>query len=64
MVVEIEHSQGGTYRVPGNAVKLSDVTEETYTSPPLVGEHSDEIFTSLLGKSADELAELRSKGVI
>lgn len=64
MVVEVEHSQGGTVRMPGNPIKLSETHEDTFTSPPLLGEHNDEVLGGLLGRSADEIAALRKKGVI
>jgi crotonobetainyl-CoA:carnitine CoA-transferase CaiB-like acyl-CoA transferase len=64
MIVEVEHSQGGTVKMPGNPIKLSDTTEETYTSPPLVGEHTDEVLAELLGKSAENIAQLRAAGAI
>ena len=64
MVVEVEHPNGQTYKVPGNPVKLSDTYEDTYSPPPELGQHTDEILMDLLGKSEDELASLREHGVI
>ena len=37
---------------------------ETPTSAPLLGEHTDEILSELLGLDASELADLRSNGTI
>lgn len=64
MVVEVEHPGGGTYHAPGNPVKLSDTHEESFSPPPTVGQHTDEILHELLGKSKDEIAALRESGVI
>jgi len=64
MVVEVEHPQGGCVKMPGNPVKLSDTPAETYSPPPLLGQHTDEVLMTLLGKSAHELEILRSEGVI
>ena len=64
MVVEIDHSQGGSYRAPGNPIKFSETNEDSYSSPPLLGEHTDETLITLLGKSADDIEQLRSQGII
>ncbi len=64
MVVEVAHSQGGTVRMPGNPIKLSETYDDTYSSPPVLGEHTGEVLCGLLGLSADDVAQLRSDGVI
>ncbi len=64
MVVEVEHSQGGTVKMPGNPIKLSETHEDTFTSPPLLGEHTDDVLSELLGHSAETIQALRDKGVI
>lgn len=63
MVVEVEHSQGGTIKMPGNPIKLSETHEDTYSSPPTLGEHTDEVLAAL-GKSAEEIAQLKEEGII
>ena len=63
MVVEIEHAQGGSYRAPGNPIKLSE-HEDEFISPPRLGEHSEAILADLLGKTGVEIAALREEGVI
>jgi crotonobetainyl-CoA:carnitine CoA-transferase CaiB-like acyl-CoA transferase len=64
MVIEVAHDQGGTVRMPGNPIKLSDTHEESYTSPPTVGQHTDSVLKALLNKSEAEIADLREAGVI
>ncbi|MCP4139134.1 MAG: CoA transferase [Chloroflexi bacterium] len=64
MVVEVEHPEGGMVKVPGNPIKLSETHEETYSSPPLVGQHTEEVLTEILGKSAEEIKNLKEKGII
>ena len=63
MIVSVEHSQGGTVEMPGNPVKLSDHTD-SYSSPPLLGEHTDEVLQSLAGLSESDLGRLRAQGII
>ncbi len=63
MIVEVAHSQGGTVRMPGNPVKLS-AHEDSYSSPPQLGEHTDEVLRELLGLGEAEIGRLRECGVI
>lgn len=64
MVIEVAHPEGGTIKMPGNPVKLSDTHEETYSPPPLLGQHTDDILQDVLGLSAAEIANLRADGVV
>ncbi|MCG8421632.1 MAG: CoA transferase [Proteobacteria bacterium] len=64
MMVEVDQVEGGPVRMPGNPVKLSETHEDTFSSPPLLGQHTDEILAQLLGKSAEEIADLRRNSVI
>jgi len=50
--------------IPGNPVKLSKVAEGPETRVPWVGEHTEEVLRADLGLDDDELASLRSEGVI
>jgi crotonobetainyl-CoA:carnitine CoA-transferase CaiB-like acyl-CoA transferase len=63
MVVEVEHPQGGCVKMPGNPVKLSE-HDDTYSPPPLLGQHTDEVLKTLLGKMDEEIREWRLAGVI
>ena len=64
MVIEMEHATTGTLKMMGIPVKLSDTPGEAKLSPPLLGEHTDEILGGLLGHSNEKIAELRDKSVI
>ncbi|MDA1001429.1 MAG: CoA transferase [bacterium] len=64
MVVEVAHARTGTLRMMGIPVKLSETPGAVRLPPPLHGEHTDEILTGLLGKSAAEVGALREKGII
>ncbi len=63
MVVEVPHSGGGSYKVPGNPVKLDD-HQDTWESPPTLGEHTDSVLRDMLGKSDADIAAMREKGTI
>jgi crotonobetainyl-CoA:carnitine CoA-transferase CaiB-like acyl-CoA transferase len=64
MVIELRHPSGASTRGPGNPIKLSRTGEETFTPAPLLGEHTDAVFSDLLGCSAEEIGGLRERGVI
>ncbi len=63
MVIDVEHPQGGAVKMPGNPIKLSDTYEDTFSPPPLLGEHTDEVLCAL-GKSAADISALRQTGII
>jgi formyl-CoA transferase len=62
-VVEVDHPTRGKYLTVGNPIKMSDSITEVKRSP-LLGEHTEEILTKVLGYSADELAEIKNSGAI
>lgn len=64
MIVEVAHPLGGSVCMPGNPIKLSDTHEDTFSPPPILGQHNDEIYRGLLGLTEAQLAELKSAGVI
>jgi len=62
-VVEVDHPGRGKYLTVGNPVKMSDSITEVKRSP-LLGEHTEEILTKVLGYSAAELEAIRTSGAI
>jgi formyl-CoA transferase len=62
-VVEVDHPTRGKYLTVGNPVKMSDSITEVKRSP-LLGEHTEEILTKVLGYSESELAEIKVSGAI
>lgn len=64
MVVEVAHPSGRRVEMPGNPVKMSGMTEEVYTPPPLLGTHTDEVLDELLGLGAEARGALRARGII
>ncbi len=63
MVVEREHPVMGTVRLLGMPVKLSETPTGVWRTPPLMGQHTDEILREL-GLGDADLARLRADGVI
>jgi formyl-CoA transferase len=62
-VVEVDHPGRGKYLTVGNPVKMSDSITEVQRSP-LLGEHTEEILTRVLGYSAKEFEEIKVSGAI
>jgi formyl-CoA transferase len=62
-VVEVDHPGRGAYLSVGNPIKLSDSSSEVLRSP-LLGEHTDEILTEVLGFDADQIGEIRASGAL
>ena len=67
MVVEIEHPLLGKIRQTGNPIKMSETPPEVrrrFLPPPMLGEHTDDVLSGLLGYSADRIEELRREKTI
>lgn len=64
MVVEYAHPNGQKTRAPGNPLKFSRSSEDSYSPPPLKGAHTDEVLGELLGLSAEQRTKLRNSSVI
>jgi crotonobetainyl-CoA:carnitine CoA-transferase CaiB-like acyl-CoA transferase len=64
MVVEVEHPVAGRYKVAGNPVKMSQVQQESFFAAPTLGQHTQEVLSSLLGYSPEQLQALRREGAI
>lgn len=62
MVVTVPLPSGGSVRMPGNPVKLSDGAggQDSFTAPPLLGAQSDSVLAGLLKYSPERIAALRA----
>ena len=61
-IVEVPHKQRGSYLTVGSPIKFSEFTP-TITGSPLLGEHTDEVLTSL-GYSSEQIAKMRQANVL
>src|SRR5580698_3040037 len=64
--VPVDHADtvGRTLTLPGPFAKLSETPISINRRAPKLGEHNDEIYGGLLGRSAKQLTELRAIGAI
>jgi crotonobetainyl-CoA:carnitine CoA-transferase CaiB-like acyl-CoA transferase len=64
MIVDVEHPERGTMRVPGNPIKMSNSPATPIRAAHRLGADNDEVYGSLLGLSAADIEQLRRDGVI
>ncbi|HHH41027.1 MAG TPA: CoA transferase [Chloroflexi bacterium] len=64
MVQTVDHPTAGTIRLVGPVAKLSATPAAIRRPPPLLGQHTEEILTGLLGYDEKAVAHLRAEGVI
>ena len=62
-VVEVDHPERGPYLTVGMPVKLSASPADVKRSP-LLGEHSEEILTEVLGYSQAEVEDIKASGAM
>jgi formyl-CoA transferase len=64
MVTEAPHPTAGKVKLVRSPMRLSATPTDGGSAPPLLGQHTDEVLHGLLGRSADEIAALKAKGVL
>jgi crotonobetainyl-CoA:carnitine CoA-transferase CaiB-like acyl-CoA transferase len=62
--VELPHSLGGAVPQVASPIRLSATPVEYRSAPPLLGEHTLEVLTKVLGLSNAEVKALREAGVL
>ena len=54
----------GSYLVPSQAINFSNLDREPAEPAPLLGQHTDEILSELLGMDASEISRLHDDGIV
>jgi len=62
--IELPHASAGSAPAVANPLHLSGTPIEYRNAPPLLGEHTTEVLSDLLGLDGAELAELAARGVV
>jgi crotonobetainyl-CoA:carnitine CoA-transferase CaiB-like acyl-CoA transferase len=62
--VDIPHPLGGTAPVVASPMRLSRTPVEYRLAPPTLGQHNEEIYCGLLGRSEAELKRLKESGIV
>jgi formyl-CoA transferase len=64
MVVEMQHPTIGALPLVGSPLKMGGTPVSYRLPPPLIGEHTKEILTKVLGLTSEKVTELRESGCI
>ena len=64
MFVDIVHPKAGPIKITGSHIKLSDTKSSIRTPSPALGEHNEEVLSTMLGMSKEEIEALKQEGVL
>ena len=64
MVTEVEHPWCGKMKLVSHPVKYSGTQPSIRSSPPVLGQHTDEVLSKVLGMGEENISELRAAGVV
>ncbi len=64
MILEVEHPKAGPLHLTGFPYKLAQTPAELRHPPPLLGEHTEEVLTEMLGYSIEQVAQFQERGAI
>ncbi|MBM4263854.1 MAG: CoA transferase [Deltaproteobacteria bacterium] len=64
MLEEVDHPTAGKIKLAGIPVKFSGTPASVRLAPPLLGQHNNEVLSSWLGMSENEINKLKTKQVL
>jgi formyl-CoA transferase len=64
IVTEVPHPTAGNLKLIGSPLRLSRSPTDVTRPPPLLGQHTEEVLTDLLGLSRVDIERLRDEGVV
>ena len=64
MRIELPHAAAGKVPVIRSPMRFSGTPIEHQAGPPVLGQHTDEVLTSVLGKSPAEIGKLKDGGIV
>jgi len=64
MIVETDHPVAGKIKMAGIPIKMSETPGSVERPAPLLGQHTEEILSEILGISSEEVAQLKTQNVL
>ena len=64
MKIELPHAVAGTVPLVGSPMKFSGTPIKHEIPPPSLGQHTDEILSTVLHKNAEQIAALKASGIV
>ena len=64
MAIDLPHPSAGQVKLVRNPIRMSAMPATSGMAPPLLGQHTAEVLREVLGRSEEEIAALRERGVI
>jgi crotonobetainyl-CoA:carnitine CoA-transferase CaiB-like acyl-CoA transferase len=64
MLIDMEYPGIGKVPLPGVVIKMSGTPGAIERPAPMAGEHNEEVYSSLLEFTPEQLQQLKAEGVI
>jgi crotonobetainyl-CoA:carnitine CoA-transferase CaiB-like acyl-CoA transferase len=64
MRLELKHPKAGNISQIGSPLRFSEAVSKTWTAPPLLGQHNEEILRDLLRYTPQEINQLKTNSII
>jgi formyl-CoA transferase len=64
MIAEVPHPTIGTLRLTAPPIKFSETPAVVHRHPPLLGEHTDQVLSEVLGYAPDRIEMLKTQGTV
>ncbi|MDY0974917.1 CaiB/BaiF CoA-transferase family protein [Massilia sp. CFBP9012] len=64
MAIDLPHPSAGQVKLVRNPIRMSATPATSGMAPPLLGQHTMEVLREVLGRSEEEIAALRERGIV
>ncbi|MDY0964920.1 MULTISPECIES: CaiB/BaiF CoA transferase family protein [Massilia] len=64
MAIDLPHPSAGQVKLVRNPIRMSATPATSGMAPPLLGQHTTEVLREMLGRSEEEIAALRERGIV